>query len=72
MGVGSTASAEKPDCNWGQRTADSIAGGFDQGEHASDPSGDGPAGADNRRAGLANVVERGDLGATCELIAGAL
>ena len=52
-------------------TAESIAAGFPQGSHASDPSGDGhgPGTADEPRAGLANVVDQGDLEATCNLIA---
>ena len=64
------AAADPPECNWGQLTASSIAGGFPQGPHSSDPSGDGhgPGTADEPRAGLANVVERGGLHATCELI----
>ena len=65
-----SASAEKPSCNWGQLTADAIADDFPQGPHSSDPSGDGhgPGTADEPRAGLANVVAKGDLNATCELI----
>jgi len=68
------AAAAKPDCNWGRLTAESIAAGFDQGGHSSDPSGDGhgPGTADEARAGLGNVVERGNLGATCGLIASLL
>lgn len=64
------ASADPPECNWGKLTSGAIADGFDQGTHASDPSGDGhgPSTADEPRAGLANVVNRGDLEATCELI----
>lgn len=64
------AAADPPDCNWGRLTADAIAGGFDQGPHSSDPSGDGhgPGTVDEPRAGLANVVERGNLNATCEFI----
>ncbi len=64
------AAADPPSCNWGQLTADSIADGFPQGPHSSDPSGDGhgPGTADEPRVGLANVVERGNLNATCELI----
>jgi hypothetical protein len=68
----SPAAAAKPTCNWGDLTADSIAAGFAQGAHSSDPSGDGPGGADQPRAGLANVVDRGDLNATCELISSLL
>lgn len=58
------------DCNWGKLTMESIAGGFEQGKHASDPSGDGhgPGTVDEPRAGLANVVERGNLQALCLLI----
>ena len=69
IGFGSAASAD-PGCNWGSLTADSIAHGFPQGPHASDPSGDGhgPGTADEPRAGLANVVERGNLSATCDLL----
>jgi hypothetical protein len=63
-----------PSCNWGRLTAGAAAAGFDQGGHASDPSGDGhgPGTADEPRSGLANVVERGDLDATCQLIASLL
>jgi hypothetical protein len=58
------------DCNWGKLTMESIANGFPQGAHSSDPSGDGhgPGTADEPRSGLANVVERGNLQATCDLI----
>lgn len=57
-------------CNFGQLTADSIGAGFDQGGHASDPSGDGhgPGDADQPRVGLANVINKGDLEATCQFI----
>lgn len=57
-------------CNWGQLTSESIADGFDQGTHSSDPSGDGtgPGDSDQPRAGLANVVDQGNLEATCALI----
>ena len=60
------------ECNWGLLTKMAIEGGFPQGEHASDPSGDGKGkdDADQPRAGLANVVERGNLQALCEFIAG--
>ena len=58
------------ECNWGRLTMESIKNGFPQGRHSSDPSGDGhgPGTADEPRAGLANVVEQGNLEATCELI----
>ena len=59
------AQAAKPTCNWGQLTAEAIAGGFDQGAHSSSFAG-------LPRAGLANVVNQGDMNATCEFIAGAL
>jgi len=68
VAFGTTASAEKPSCSWGQLTSSAIAGGFPQGAHSSDPGGDGKGGADQPRAGLANVVSQGDLNATCELI----
>ena len=55
-----SASAEKPTCNWGQVTAAAIADGFDQGGHASS--------FDTPRVGLANVVNTGDLNATCEAL----
>ena len=48
-------------CNWGQLTAEAIAGGFEQGPHASSFAG-------SPRLGLANVVEQGNLAATCELL----
>lgn len=69
-----SVSAEAPSCNWGQLTAGAIADGFPQGPHSSDPSGDGhgPGTNDEPRAGLANVVNDGDLEATCELIDGLL
>ncbi|MCB1908974.1 MAG: hypothetical protein KDH15_16530 [Rhodocyclaceae bacterium] len=58
------------ECNWGKLTMETIQGGFAQGPHASDPSGDGfgPGTADEPRAGLANVVERGNLQLLCQLI----
>lgn len=60
-----SASADKPSCNWGQLTADAIAAGFDQGGHSSSFAGE-------KRAGLANVLDRGNLNATCEFIEGEL
>ena len=59
------------ECNWGRLTMDAIVNNnFNQGRHSSDPSGDGhgPGTADEPRAGLANVVERGNRQATCEFI----
>jgi hypothetical protein len=66
--VASPAGAARPTCNWGQLTSGAIHGGFDQGSHASDPSGDGHGPED--RVGLANVIEPGNLHATCEFLAG--
>ena len=59
------------DCNWGTLTMEAIADGFPQGPHSADPSGDGKeqGNADQPRVGLGNVVERGNLQATCEFIA---
>ena len=51
-------------CNWGRLTAEAIAGGFEQGPHSSS--------FPTPRDGLANVVNQGDLNATCEFIASAL
>lgn len=75
---GSSALADPPpvtsmavECNWGRLTMELVDNqGFNQGQHASDPSGDGygPGTADEPRAGLANVVEQGNLQALCELI----
>jgi hypothetical protein len=48
---------ESPDCQWGELTASAIAAGFQQGDHASS--------FDNPRVGLANVIQQGDLYATC-------
>jgi hypothetical protein len=68
LGVGAlmapAVAAEAPDCNWGLLTADAIAGGFDQGGHSSTQV--------NPRVGLANVVNQGDMDATCTLIKDAL
>ncbi len=61
-GVALAAPAQAaPACNWGQLTSSAIAGGFDQGEHASSFAG-------SPRVGLANVVEQGNLAATCALL----
>lgn len=61
------ASAAPPECNWGQLTQYAILElDFDQGAHSSDPSGDGRGKED--RVGLPNVVEKGNLDATCQLI----
>lgn len=54
------------DNNWGETTRDFIAGGFDQGGHASDPSGDGKGKED--RVGLPNVAGQGDLSATMDAL----
>ncbi|WP_298563100.1 hypothetical protein [uncultured Aliiroseovarius sp.] len=51
----------------GDLTSQAIDDGFDQGAHASDPSGDGLGQED--RSGLANVIDQGNLGATVGLLA---
>lgn len=60
------------ECNWGKLTMEAIddEGGKKRGEHASDPTGDGYGrdDVDHERVGLANVVEYGNLQATCEFI----
>lgn len=61
-----TLTADDTPDNWGELTSYMIAEGFDQGGHSSDPSGDGKGHED--RVGLANVVERGNLRATLELL----
>ena len=74
--LASTAQSTPPvmavsvECNWGKLTMEAINNGFDQGAHSSDPSGDGHGRdtLDEPRAGLGNVVETGNLQATCELI----
>ncbi|HSM70756.1 MAG TPA: hypothetical protein VK851_04370 [Anaerolineales bacterium] len=70
LAMATPVAADAPSCNWGKLTSEEISEGFGQGKHASDPSGDGygPGDADHRRAGLANVVGKGDLEATCILI----
>lgn len=65
------ADPPEPTDNLGALTSYAISDlDFDQGEHSSDPSGDGqgPGTVDEPRAGLANVVERGNLELTIELI----
>ncbi len=65
--AGPPVSSVAIECNWGTLTMESILeDDFDQGGHSSDPSGDGPGRED--RVGLANVLERGNLQATCEFI----
>lgn len=58
----------------GDVTRDALRSGFDQGAHASDPSGngvgDGKDPLDSPRVGLANVATRGDLSATIDIIDG--
>ncbi len=69
--LGAPATAGPPSCHWGQETKAAIQndGGRAQGDHASDPSGDG-LGRDGveDRVGLANVIEPGNLVATCEFV----
>jgi hypothetical protein len=66
--MASGPASAQPDCSWGELTRSVVP----LGAHASDPSGDGkgPGDADQPRVGLANVVERGNLHATCEALAG--
>lgn len=68
----SYAEKPEPDENLGALTNYAIheVPDYDQGEHASDPSGDGhgPGTNDEPRAGLANVVERGVLQSTIDLL----
>ncbi|NVK41251.1 MAG: hypothetical protein HWE39_08400 [Oceanospirillaceae bacterium] len=70
--AGPPVSSLKIECNWGTLTMESVLylEDFEQGKHSADPSGDGhgPGTADEPRAGLANVVEKGNLQATCDLI----
>lgn len=65
LGIAAPAQAAKPTCNWGTLTADAIADGFAQGEHSSSFAG-------SPRVGIANVVNKGDMNATCEFIESAL
>ena len=69
--AGPPVQAMTVECNWGKLTMEAVRGGFPQGPHSSDPSGDGhgPGTADEPRYGLANVVEPGNLQALCEFIA---
>jgi len=53
--------ADECPTNLGQLTSQSIAAGFDQGAHASSFAGE-------PRVGLANIVERGNLAATVQLL----
>jgi hypothetical protein len=59
--IPAAASAEPPSCNWGHVTSEAIAGGFDQGGHASSFAG-------SKRVGLPNILGTGDLNATCEFV----
>jgi hypothetical protein len=49
------------DCSWGKLTMEAIEDGVNMGEHSSD--------FPTPRVGLGNVIERGNLQATCEFIA---
>ena len=76
LAFGSIAYADPPvttvsvECNWGTLTMEQIQGGFEHGPHSADPgnNGVGPDDPDQPRAGLANVLERGNLQETCEFI----
>ncbi|MCU9839537.1 hypothetical protein OEZ49_17315 [Ruegeria sp. WL0004] len=67
-GSGKEAPGQRDAGSWGAVTSEAVTGGFDQGAHASDPSGDGngPTSSDEPRSGLANAVSRGDLSATMD------
>ena len=69
-GDSKTPPGQREGGNLGQVTKEAIAGGFDQGGHASDPSGDGKGkgDSDQPRSGLANVVEKGNLSKTIDAI----
>jgi len=70
--VSAYAEPPEPEDNLGSLTSYAIHElDFDQGQHSSDPSGDGhgPGTADEPRDGLPNLVERGTLELTIELIA---
>ncbi len=60
VGFAGPSQAAAPTCNWGELTSDAIAGGFDQGGHASS--------FDTPRVGLPNLFGKGDLNATCEAL----
>ena len=68
--AGTTEPPGQMDNSWGDLTSEAIAGGFDQGAHASDPSGDGKG--KETRVGLGNAggggVGSGDLSKTIDLI----
>ena len=67
---GKEAPGQRDGGNWGQATSGAISGGWDQGGHASDPSGDGKGkgDTDQPRSGLANVGDRGDLSGTMDAL----
>lgn len=78
LAFGSMAYAGPPvttvsvECNWGKLTMEvATEDGAYLGDHSADPSGDGvgPDDVDHERVGLANVVDPGNLQATCEFIA---
>ena len=69
VSIGEQSMAEKPSPsdNLGALTSYEILKcNFQQGEHASDPSGDGTG--PEERVGLANIVERGHLDFTLALL----
>lgn len=72
--VASSASAGPPNAcdSVGQLTKWAIQDleGWDQGQHSSDPSGDGhgQGTADEPRVGLPNILGKGNLTATLELL----
>jgi hypothetical protein len=67
LAAGPAAANGSDRCNWGELTR----GAVPLGSHSSDPGGDGTGpGDDQPRVGLANVVNKGDLHATCEFLEG--
>ena len=58
LGFAAPAQADSDKCNWGQLTSSAIADGHNQGQRASSFAG-------SPRLALANVVNQGDLHATC-------
>lgn len=70
-GSGKQPPGKRAGGSWGDVTAEAVEGGFPQGGHASDPSGDGhgPGTNDEPRAGLANAGgKRGDLSNTMDAL----
>ncbi|SFC35432.1 hypothetical protein [Tropicimonas isoalkanivorans] len=68
---GKTPPGKRSGGSWGDATSGAISGGFNQGAHASDPSGDGKGKGSNDepRSGLANAGgKKGDLSNTMDAL----